>query len=90
MQDFVDRYKGNHFPCLIEATRKGRVKNPGLILEPQARRISLYFDPEEDKWLDDDDEWEDEEDALVDPYLAKLPSGIRVKRIPDIQAMFEK
>ena len=85
VQDFIDRYKDNHFPCLFETVSKGRVKNPGLILEPQARRISLYFEPEEDQWLDDEDE--DIESPTEDPYMVRFPSGNRAKWIPEIPSI---
>ena len=85
IQDFIDRYKDNHFPCLFETVSKGRVKNPGLILEPQARRMSLYFEPEEDHWLDDEDE--EFEGPTEDPYLVRLPSGKREKWLHDVQSI---
>lgn len=85
VQNFINRYKKQHFPCLFETTRKGSIKNPGLILEPQARRISLYFEPEEDRWLDKEEDWD--ENSHLDPYLKRLPSGSRAKWIPDIQAI---
>lgn len=88
VQDFMDRYKAKHYPCLFETTKKGRVKNPSLILESQPRRMSLFFEPAEDSWLDDEDD-EDWEGPVEDPYIEKLVSGQRKKRIPDIQAILE-
>jgi hypothetical protein len=44
MSDFRRRYEDKHFPCLIELVKQGRVKNPALVLEPEARRMSQYFD----------------------------------------------
>jgi hypothetical protein len=85
VQDFIDHYKENHIPCLFELVFKKGLKNPGLVLEAQARRISLYFEPDEDQWLDDEDE--DFESQEEDPYMIKLPSGIREKWIPDIRAI---
>lgn len=67
--DFVARYRKQHFPCLIEFVKRDELENPVLVLEPQARRISMLFDPE-DAWsvpgdadtvIDDDEE--DDEDA---------------------------
>ena len=85
VQDFIDRYKDKQYPCLFETVSKGRIKNPGLILEPQARRISLYFEPEEDLWLDsDDEEWEEPQE---DPYMVRLPSGKREKWLHDVQSI---
>lgn len=48
MSDFIGRYEGQCYPCLFELVRKGRVKNPAAILDPQARRISLAFEEIED------------------------------------------
>lgn len=87
IQDFIDHYEKQHFPCLFELVSKGGIKNPELILEPQARRISLYFEPDADQWLDEDDD--DFEEPLEDPYMEKLPSGFRKKRIPDIETLFK-
>ncbi len=50
LSDFRGRYEDKHMPCLIEMLKQGRVKNPALILEPEARRMSLYFD--ESPWDD--------------------------------------
>jgi hypothetical protein len=87
VQNFIDRYKDNHIPCLFEQVPKHGVKNPGLVLEPQARRISLYFEPEEEQWLDEeDDDWEEPKE---DPYIARLPSGTREKWIVDINSILE-
>lgn len=89
VQDFLDRYKHHHIPCYFESFGKKGIKNPELVLEPQARRISLYFEPSEDRWLDDEDEAEFEEEA-VDPYLARHPSGIRKKWLPDLESILKK
>lgn len=48
MSDFRARYKGQFFPCLFEMVKEGRVKNPPLVLEPQALRLSQVF--EESEW----------------------------------------
>ncbi len=79
VNDFIQRYKNDYYPCLFERMKRGKAKNPSLILETQARRISLYFDPEEDL-----PEEEDHETIPVDPYLDRLPNGTRRKTIPDI------
>ncbi len=86
VQNFINRYEEQHFPCLFETTRGGSVKNPGLILEPQARRISLYFEPKEDRWLDEEQDWDDDESS-VDPYIQRLAGGSRAKWIPEIQTI---
>lgn len=51
---FKDRYLKQYYPCLFELVKKGRLANPSLILEPQARRISkLFDDPEEFEFLEE-------------------------------------
>jgi hypothetical protein len=71
IEEFKDRYESMRLPFLIENIRKDRIANPAVILDPTPRRISQVFDPEED--LDSD---------LPDPYLERLPTGERAKRIP--------
>lgn len=44
LSEFRRRYEDAFLPCLFEFVKDGRVKNPALLLEPQARRMSLYFD----------------------------------------------
>ncbi|HZP60369.1 MAG TPA: hypothetical protein VFB27_08585 [Opitutaceae bacterium] len=97
ISEFERRYTGQFYPCLIEPVKAGRVKNPALILEPQALRMSHLFDEEQD-WIftDADGEEVDEEEAKEgdeeveaapeeDPYLVRDAAGRRAKRIPDIQ-----
>lgn len=94
LSDFQGRFKDQFFPCLFEFVKEGRVKNPPLILEPQARRVSHLFDePEwevmgEDAEDPDADESEGEEEVEVtqveDPYLERRAGGRRVKELPDI------
>jgi len=70
VSDFAARYRKQHFPCLIEVVKKGDLENPALILEPQARRMSMLFDAE-DAWavpgdadtVIEDDADDDDEDA---------------------------
>lgn len=88
MNEFSSRFKKQHIPCLLEFVKNDEVRNPALILEPQARRISMLFDDEEAWAMFDDDEADDSEDDDApdreDPYLQKLATGRRVKEIPDI------
>ncbi|MBI5767378.1 MAG: hypothetical protein HZA93_06245 [Verrucomicrobia bacterium] len=98
LSDFQARYRDQYIPCLFEFVKGGRVKNPALVLEPQARRMSHVFDEEQD-WvvtgadgeeLDEEDldgeEGEEEIEAApeVEPYFARDAAGRRVKRLPDI------
>ncbi len=100
VSDFQARFKDRFYPCLFEFVREGRVKNPPLVLEPEARRMSHYFDEPDyelagggdiEEGIDDEDEpckgQRDEEIEVVeevDEYLARRAGGRRVKDIPDI------
>jgi CobW/HypB/UreG, nucleotide-binding domain len=98
--DFVARFRKQHFPCLIEFVKHSEIANPALILEPQARRMSLLFDDtapltvtiseggddDEDDGDDGTGEVVDDDGAPVDPYIERLAgSGRRAKEIPDIR-----
>lgn len=93
---FLEHFRKQFLPCLFELLKNGRVKNPALILEPQARRMSHVFDEEQD-WvlttaageeIDEQEETEDDEEVEAkpeeDPYFARRTGGRRVKEIPDI------
>ena len=91
MSDFQARYAAQFLPCLFELVRAGRVKNPALILEPQARRMTHFFDEELNWEVTGDDEEEAEEGGEEieaqpeeDPYLQRRLGGRRVKDIPDV------
>jgi hypothetical protein len=98
LSDFRARYEGKFYPCLIELVKGGRVSNPALLLEPQARRMSHYFEDEVD-WVidgepvDEEDIEEGEEEVTggpaVDPYLERRAGGRRVKEIPDIATFLQ-
>jgi hypothetical protein len=47
MSEFQLRFKDLCYPCLFEIVKAGRVKNPLVALEPQARRMSHIFDIDE-------------------------------------------
>jgi len=93
IDEFQDRYLKEYFPCLFVFVKKGRLANPSLVLEPEARRISKLFDEaDEYVFLDDEEEEEVEEedepaagDPSKDPYLAKLGSGRRNRILPDVR-----
>jgi len=83
-KNFEERYKKNYYPCLFAMVRKGRLSNPVAVLEPEARRVSLYFD---ELIPIEDDEFEDEEqpeDIKPDRYIERNESGQRVHPVPDI------
>ncbi|MEY2879276.1 MAG: hypothetical protein RLZZ15_1656 [Verrucomicrobiota bacterium] len=80
LSDFQARYRDQFIPCLFEFVKGGVVRNPALVLEPQARRMSHAFD-EDKEWfvttkdgekrstdeLEDDEEQEGEEEVEVTP-----------------------
>jgi hypothetical protein len=97
MSEFQGRFRDLFYPCLFEFVKEGRVKNPPLILEPEARRMSHFFDEPDWEVLGEDDEAEDDEDAekgdseeeveMVpesDPYMDRWAGGRRVKELPNI------
>jgi hypothetical protein len=49
ISDFQAIFRDKFYPCLFEFVKGGRVKNPPLLLEPEARRMSHLFD--EPDWL---------------------------------------
>lgn len=97
MSDFLNHFKKQFYPCVFEMVKDHRVKNPALVLEPQARRMSHVFDEEQD-WIftnadgeeiDEQEETEDGDEEIEakpeeDPYFARRMGGRRVKEIPDI------
>jgi hypothetical protein len=47
MSEFQTHFKKLYYPCLFEVVKAGRVKNPLIVLDPQARRMSHLFDVDE-------------------------------------------
>jgi hypothetical protein len=99
LRSFQGRFEDQYLPCLFQLVKGGKVANPALVLEPQARRLSHYLDDEQE-WIltdedgevidpDDEEEAEDDEELSaeveVDPYLELRAGGHRrVKELPDI------
>jgi len=96
LSDFRAHFDGQFYPCLFELVKGGKVKNPALVLDPLARRMSHAFDLEQD-WVFTDAEGEEiEEDEesdgdeeieatpAVDPYFVRDAANRREKKIPDI------
>ncbi|MGB0258076.1 MAG: hypothetical protein ACPGES_05435 [Coraliomargarita sp.] len=80
---FEERYTKQYFPCRFMLVKKGRIANPPEVLDPEARRYSLYFD---ELIPIEEDEFEDErpEDQDPDKYMERLESGQRAHPIPSI------
>lgn len=95
---FLTHFEKQFYPCVFETVKAGRVKNPALILEPEARRMTHVFDEDQD-WIltnaegeevDDEDEVAEDEELQAapeqDPYFARRSEGgRRVKELPDIK-----
>tara|TARA_B100001027_G_scaffold135358_1_gene93849 strand:- start:5526 stop:6260 length:735 start_codon:yes stop_codon:yes gene_type:complete len=84
VRDFENAYKKACSPARFVMVKKGRVSNPVEVLDPEARRTSLYFD---ELLPIEDDEFEDEhqpEDIKIDTYIERLESGHRANPIPPI------
>ena len=94
LSGFVRRYEEQFFPCHFIHVKKGGLPNPALVLEPQPRRVSQYFDAQEEIPDDlvietDDEEPEDEDDTPAkEEYFERNRSGRRVKEIPDIRPLY--
>lgn len=86
VKDFEAVYRKRCCPSRFLLVKKGRVANPFEVLEPEARRVSLYFD---ELTPIEEDEFEDElpEDRKPDKYIERLENGQRACRVPDIQAL---
>lgn len=105
ISDLRTRLQKSCLPVLVEMLRKGRIANPALILDPQVRRMTHWFDAD-DPWMamiDVDTEIViedeggqttpvDELDELneQDPYLARRTSGRRFKQLPDVGPLLDE
>ena len=96
LSDFRAHFDGQFYPCLFELVKGGRVKNPALVLDPLARRMTHAFDAEPD-WIftdekgeviEEDEESEGDEEvevtAAVEPYFVRDAAQRREKKIPDV------
>jgi hypothetical protein len=96
LSGFRAHFAKQFYPCLFEPVKAGRVANPALVLEPQARRLSHFFDEDQD-WvftdgdggeIDEQEEADDEAEVTAapeeDPYFVRDAAGRRVKKIPDM------
>ena len=87
LRDFEAKYKKACNPARFLLLKRGRVANPPDVLDPQARRLSLYFD---ELIPIDEDEFDDmnkPEDTNPDVYIHRLENNQRAKPIPDIKRL---
>lgn len=95
LSGFIRRYEDQFYPCHFIQVKKGGIPNPALVLEPEPRRVSQYFDEHEEIpddlviETDDEEEADDDEDATPpEPYFERNRSGRRVKELPDARPFF--
>lgn len=90
LKNFQTHFEKACCPSLFELVKKGRIRNPALILDNQPRRLSHLFDdidPVDELEFDEDDELPDEPFDLTrkpDPYLERDSQGRRLKELPPI------
>ncbi|MBC2606479.1 GTP-binding protein [Pelagicoccus albus] len=87
MKAFLDHYEEECYPCLWVYVKKGRVNNPSLVLDIQARRITRIFDVPEVFDDDEEEDYLDEEiagDITKDRFLKCISGGHRALELPDI------
>jgi hypothetical protein len=97
LSDFLRRYADEFVPSHFIQLKKTGISNPALVLEPQPRRVSQYFDEGEvalpegveieetgDEADDDDEEADDGDLIQPEPYFERERSGRRVKELPNI------
>jgi hypothetical protein len=87
VKDFEAGFGKKFSPARFLMVKKGRVANPPEVLDPTARRMSLYFDeliPIEDDEFEDD---EQPQDTKPDKYIERLESGHRAYPLPGIQKL---
>lgn len=80
---FEKKYRAQFYPFLFEIVRRGEVKNPALVLEPEARRLAQVFD-EDVELADESDEEVAAAKAENDRFFVRKPGGARVNPLPDI------
>lgn len=96
VSDLLRRFEAECSPALFLQLKKSGVANPALVLDPQPRRLSQYFDEPVDlsgvEIETDDEEDNGEDDGLPEPesYFERLRSGRRVRELPDIGKFLEK
>ena len=102
LSGFLGHFEKQFYPSLFELVKGGRVKNPALVLDPLARRMSHVFDADQE-WvftdaegeeIDEDEETEGDEEVEAkleeDIYFVRDAAGRRAKRIPDIAKFLEE
>lgn len=87
IKDFQQGYQKRCSPARFILVKKGKVANPLEVLDPEARRLSFFFDellPIEEDGLDEE---EQPDDIKPDKYIERLESGHRAHPVPDIRKL---
>lgn len=87
LSEFRRHFESECYPCLILLWKKGGLDNPALVLTPAPRRVSQYFEPDEQIEIeglvtDDEEPDEDDEKPPEDPYIARRRGGRRERELP--------
>ena len=92
LSDFIGRYESQFIPSHFILLKKDGVANPALILVPEPRRLTQYFEEEAPLAIEIESDDEEDEDAEIDedaippePYFVRNRSGRREKELPDIR-----
>ena len=78
IKNLQQSYKERSYPCHFRFIKKNRIDNLGEVLYPEARRISLIFEDEEDRY-------DEEGNYLEEEYFQRDEAGRRIKWVPDIE-----
>lgn len=103
ISEFQEKFAKLYYPALFEFVKDGHLKNPALLLSPVPRRMTHYFEEDQD-WIvindegeeEDEDEIEEDGDEEVemvvveDPYFVKRLNGRREKEVPDVTRFLDK
>jgi len=96
ISDFLGHFEDDCSPALFLHVKKSGIENPALVLDPQPRRLSQYFDETVDfseLEIETDDEEDDGAESGVpepEPYFERLRSGRRAKELPDVAKLLKE
>lgn len=91
LSTFLKHFQSQHYPCHFLQPRDGDIENPALVLEPEARRVTDYFDdpvelsPEDIEGEDDVELGPEDLAPSPDPYFQRRRNGRREKEIPNLK-----
>ncbi|MCG8528370.1 MAG: hypothetical protein MI748_18465 [Opitutales bacterium] len=93
LKEYQQHFKTQCYPCIVENTKKGRLKNLQNIVDDQVRRISQAFEFEQidmnwDFEIETEDGEEDDDDfddlPPKEAFFERNPDGKRSKIVTDI------